>query len=65
MLPFRGQFDSERHCQSDGEITQTVICEKRCFLEHYKVLLVRVLIGSSLRNCLSTTYRFTRNNSNT
>ena len=37
MLPFRGRFDSERHCLSDGEMAQTVLCEKRCFLEHYKV----------------------------
>ena len=37
MLPFRGRFDSDRHCLSDGEIAQTVLCEKRCFLEHYKV----------------------------
>ena len=42
MLPFRGRFDSERHCQSDGEMAQTVLCEKRCFLEHYKVLCLLV-----------------------
>ena len=42
MLPFRGRFDSERHCQSDGEMAHTVLCEKRCFLEHYKVLCLLV-----------------------
>ena len=37
MLPFRGRFDSERHCQSDGEMLQTILCEKKCFLQNYKV----------------------------
>ena len=36
-LPSKGWFDTKKYCEEGADLVKTVRCEKRCFLDHYKV----------------------------